>query len=104
MTRNEFFKALRKVLIDHNMKYHGPSGPSYPTVEHLNDMKIYVDLADELGLKEPQTKIVYEWMYKSKSGGWHISSCLITEEQAAKNFINDSYKKTGRSWEMPDEP
>lgn len=101
MTRKDFFKALRKVLIDNNMKYHGPSGPSYPTVEHLNDMKIYVDLADELGLKEPKTEIVYEWYFKAEHGLWYLCTTLRTEEQAAKYFINDSYKKTGRSWEVP---
>ena len=101
MTRKDFFKALRKVLIDNNMKYHGPSGPSYPTVEHLNDMKIYVDLADELGLKDPKTKIVYEWIYLTISGSWFLASCIMTEEEASNTFKQEQYKKTGRSFEVP---
>jgi len=58
-------------------------------------------LANELGLKEPKTEIVYEWYFKAEHGLWYLCTTLRTEEQAAKYFISDSYKKTGRSFEVP---
>lgn len=58
-------------------------------------------LADELGLKEPKTKIVYEWIYLTISGSWFLASCIMTEEEASNTFKQEQYKKTGRSFEVP---
>ena len=49
---------------------------------------------------EPKTKTVYEWMVRGEFGYWHLNGLLLTEDEAAKEFADYEYKKTGRSWEV----
>lgn len=49
---------------------------------------------------EPETKTVYEWMFKpTSSNTWVIEPVLMTEKEAAEWFEVE-YRKTGRSWEI----
>lgn len=50
--------------------------------------------------EEPETKTIYEWMVKGEFGYWHLNGLLLTEDEAAKEFAEYEYKKTGRSWEV----
>jgi hypothetical protein len=50
---------------------------------------------------KPATKIVYEWMFKSKySNSWEIESFLFSEEEAKEHFKEHAYCKTGREFEV----
>jgi hypothetical protein len=50
---------------------------------------------------KPNTKTVYEWMFNPKcSNNWVIISELMSEEKAERYFIENGYRKTGRSWEV----
>lgn len=89
MTRKEFFETYdRAKAILEKMQF-------------TDSSSFAIILADELGLKEPKTEIVYEWYFKAEHGLWYLCTTLRTEEQAAKYFRNDTYKKTGRSFVVP---
>jgi hypothetical protein len=50
---------------------------------------------------KPSTKIVYEWMYKPKSGNnWFIAYMLMDEKLAKVELAKYEYRKTGRTWEV----
>jgi hypothetical protein len=50
---------------------------------------------------KPSTKIVYEWMYKPKSGNnWFIAYMLMDEKLAKVELTKYEYRKTGRTWEV----
>jgi hypothetical protein len=50
---------------------------------------------------KPATKIVYEWMFKSRySNSWEIESFLFSEEEAKEHFKEHAYCKTGREFEV----
>jgi hypothetical protein len=50
---------------------------------------------------KPVTKIVYEWMFKSKyADNWKIESLLFSEEEAKEHFKEHTYCKTGREFEV----
>ena len=49
---------------------------------------------------EPATKTIYEWIVKGEFGHWNVNGLLLTEDEAAKEFADRKYKKTGRSWEV----
>jgi hypothetical protein len=50
---------------------------------------------------KPATKVVYEWMLKSKfSPKWMIEVLLMSEDEAKDYFSEHEYQKTGRSWEV----
>jgi hypothetical protein len=50
---------------------------------------------------KPLTKTVYEWMFNPKcSNNWVVISELMSEEKAERYFIENGYRKTGRSWEI----
>jgi hypothetical protein len=50
---------------------------------------------------KPKTKIIYEWMFKSKfKDKWMIEEILLDEEEAKLCFAGLAYRKTGRSWEV----
>ena len=50
-------------------------------------------------IKQTTNKTVYEWMVKGELGYWHLNGLLLTEDEAAKEFADYEYKKTGRHWE-----
>ena len=54
------------------------------------------------GREIANTKTIYEWMFK-EDGSWYLGGTLETEEDAGKLFNKCEYKKTGRSWEVPDD-
>jgi hypothetical protein len=47
-----------------------------------------------------KTKTIYEWIYKDVNI-WQISGLLLTEVEAKEHFKGCEYKKTDRSWSMP---
>jgi hypothetical protein len=50
---------------------------------------------------KPATKIVYEWMFKSKfEDKWMIEEVLLDEEEAKTCFKEHAYRKTGREFEV----
>jgi hypothetical protein len=50
---------------------------------------------------KPATKIVYEWMFKSKfEDKWMIEEVLLDEEKAKEHFKEHTYRKTGREFEV----
>jgi hypothetical protein len=50
---------------------------------------------------KPVTKIVYEWMYKSKlNDNWRIEEVMLDEEEAKLCFEGLTYRKTGRKFEV----
>ena len=49
---------------------------------------------------KPTTKTIYEWMVRGEFGYWHLNGLLLTEDEAAKEFAEYEYKKTGRDWEV----
>lgn len=49
----------------------------------------------------PQTKTVYEWLYKNHNDVWILSDILRTEDEAKELFAREEcLRKTGRSWEV----
>jgi hypothetical protein len=48
---------------------------------------------------KPNTKTMYEWVFKSKiSSKWIVEDLLIGEEDAKAYFNEHEYHKTGKSW------
>lgn len=97
MTRKEFFEKVATEL-----RMRGEHLDRFvPTADLVGDVPVYNLVADALGLKEPKTKIVYEWIYLGV-GTWHVLSCLMTEDEAGSKYAEGTYKKTGRQWEVPE--
>jgi hypothetical protein len=51
---------------------------------------------------KPKTKIIYEWICKSKLGGtWELGALLLSEEEAKEYYFNEyEYRKTGREFKV----
>jgi hypothetical protein len=50
---------------------------------------------------KPPTKVVYEWIYKSKfTDKWLVEELLMSEEEAKRHFNKREHRKTGRSWDV----
>ena len=94
MTRKEFFERVATELIKKK--------DATMNASRVSQIPVYSLVADALGLEEPKTKVVYEWIYLTISGSWFLASCIITEEEASNTFKQGEYKKTGRSWEVPE--
>jgi hypothetical protein len=48
---------------------------------------------------KPNTKTMYEWVFKSKiSSKWIVEDLLMGEEDAKSYFNEHEYHKTGKSW------
>lgn len=91
MTRSEFIEKYDKAIeVLNKMQFIDTDSKAFANI-----------LADELGLKDPKTKIVYEWIYLTMSGSWFLASCIMTEEEASNTFNHGEYKKTGRQFEVP---
>jgi hypothetical protein len=65
----------------------------------------YPDWYDDTKYRiKPETKKVYEWMFKCKLGGsWVIADRIMDEEEAKKYFVKCEYRKSGREFEVEEE-
>lgn len=61
-------------------------------------------LADDWEVKEKPLKMktVYEWLVTDSTGEWYLYEYLYTEDEITRRRPQGDYRKTGRSFEVPD--
>ena len=95
---------LRKLQIDNPDTKFQACKPSSSKEECWYDCTPiwYLNCRYRIKPKEPETKTIYEWIYKSNSTGrWFTTEALMTEKEAEVFFDSTTiYKKTGREFEV----
>jgi len=74
--------------------WHGKNdrGATIVTHDAAQTWRIYVEPVEK--------EVLYEWIYAPRGGDWALSTELRTEAEAASDFTDYEYEKTGREFKV----